>query len=220
MSPNQLETDKLSSPRSTVIPKSMETMDGSPAGISGENGASETLKDPAAENTQVKEEARETPEEEKKTPDKKTPEGRSTPQSEAQTNLAPQTYYHLGYEPPSPATGIAIGAYDPASFFQHTGAFMQHSGSFGGPNTPVSPARPTVAMSGIPPASPLFPRMASGGNPSLEPRQGGAPPSPVPYVSPHLGSAMYPSYAAAANPNRTNSSEEQTPTQIRQWVER
>jgi hypothetical protein len=149
----------------------------------------------------------------KSAPEKKESEQRSTPQlQEMRPNLTPQprSTYYLGYsnqEPPSPAAAPVAGVvpYDVGSFFQQPGTFVAHSNSFGaGPNTPLSPARPTTAMGGLPPASPLFPRMSSGGlatSNGMDARQAGPPPSPsLAYMSPSLGSAMYAAYHTGTSP--------------------
>lgn len=99
-------------------------------------------------------------------------------------------------EPHSPAG--ANGMYDAASFRQHH--FL--SSPFGGygqgviPPPPLSPRSGMGSMGSLPPPSPLFPRVTASSAGRLSPGgNGGAPPSPAPYLSPPLVSSV-PSYGA------------------------
>jgi hypothetical protein len=93
-------------------------------------------------------------------------------------------------EPPSPAG--ANGMYDAASFRQQH-FFSNPFGGYGQGGVPPPPLSPRTSMGSLPPPSPLFPRVAANSAGRLSPGgNGGAPPSPAPYLSPPLG----PSYGA------------------------
>ena len=151
------------------------------------------------------------------------PQASSQLQGGYPSHLTPQSAagYYFGYaaqsiqEPPSPGgPGTNSVPYDVGSFFQQpgTGAFAPHNSPFQGPNTPLSPPRPTATMAAmVPPASPLFPRMNSSGSE----RAGAAPPSPsLPYMSPPL-TGVYHQAAYPANSQSSNSPEEASA-----WTER
>lgn len=114
---------------------------------------------------------------------------------------------------PSPApTAVFTDAYGAAFLRPQSGgggAFMPHSNPFGQQQaSPLSPPRPTVMASGIPPNSPLFPRL-SGGQPTNlhpsgleramgQPQQAPASPTLAYTTTSAAGATTYANYASAA----------------------
>lgn len=203
--------DTISSPRSTIVTSSSNMS--SSGGGTDKKGKPDTEPDKEATDADP---PVDTPKDDPSSPiitgvAKATPEHPESPALTLHPNAYPQLYPpHLtpqqggGYyiyqqpqvtpEPHSPAG--TNGMYDAASFRHHHFLSNPFAG-YGQGVIPPPPLSPRMgSMGSLPPPSPLFPRVAANNAGRLSPGgNGGAPPSPAPYLSPPLGPSA-PSYGA------------------------